>query len=75
MKWENEIEDLKNLVFVKNLSYEEIGRIYNCSGNNIKKVLKCRGIELPSRSKNAGKIPANKGTGKKTLLFKLRTRN
>lgn len=65
MKWENEIENLKNYVFVEKLSYEEIGRIYGCSGNNIKKVMKIRGIELPIRSKNAGKEPANKGTGKK----------
>lgn len=65
MKWDDEIENLKNLVFVENLSYAEIGRIYGCSGNNIKKVLQRRDIELPIRSKNAGKIPANKGTGKK----------
>ena len=64
-KWDLEIENLKNYVFVENLSYEEIGRIYNCSGSNIKKVMQRRGIELPIRSKNAGKEPANKGTGKK----------
>lgn len=39
MKWDLEIENLKNYVFVENLSYEEIGRIYNCSGSNIKKVM------------------------------------
>ena len=65
MKWDLEIENLKNYVFVEKLSYEDIGRIYNCSGNNIKKVMKRRGIELPIRSKNAGKEPINKGTGKK----------
>ena len=65
MNWDLEIENLKNYVFVENLSYEEIGRIYGCSGVNIKKVMQRRGIELPIRSKNAGKEPANKGTGKK----------
>lgn len=65
MNWDLEIENLKNYVFVENLSYEEIGRIYGCSGTNIKKVMQRRGIELPIRSKNAGKEPANKGTGKK----------
>lgn len=65
MKWDLEIENLKNYVFVENLSYEEIGRIYNCSGSNIKKVMQRRGIELPIRSKNSGKEPVNKGTGKK----------
>lgn len=64
MDWNNEIENLKKLVFEENLSYEEIGRIYNCTGNNIKKVMQRRGIELPIRSKNAGKEPVNKGTGK-----------
>lgn len=65
MDWDAEIEKLKDYVFVQKLSYEEIGRIYNCTGNNIKKVMKRRGIELPVRSKNAGKEPVNKGTGKK----------
>lgn len=65
MNWDLEIENLKNYVFVQKLSYEEIGRIYKCSGNNIKKVMRRRGIELPIRSKNHGKIPINKDTGKK----------
>lgn len=65
MKWNDEIENLKNYVFVENLSYENIGRIYGCSGNNIKKVMQRRGIDLPVRSKNVGKVPVNKGTGKK----------
>ena len=57
------MQKLKDYVFVQKLSYEEIGRIYNCTGSNIKKVMKRRGIELPVRSKNAGKEPVNKGTG------------
>ena len=65
MDWDSEIEKLKDYVFVQKLSYEEIGRIYNCTGGNIRKVMKRRGIELPVRSKNAGKEPINKGTGKK----------
>ena len=65
MNWDLEIENLKNYVFVEKLSYEEIGRMYNCSGTNIKRVMTRRGIELPIRSKNAGKEPANKGTAKK----------
>lgn len=39
MNWNDEIENLKKLVFEENLSYEEIGRIYNCTGNNIKRVM------------------------------------
>ncbi len=64
MDWDSEIEKLKDYVFVQKLSYEEIGRIYNCTGGNIKKVMKRRGIELPVRCKNAGKEPVNKGAGK-----------
>ena len=65
VNWDNEIEKLKDYVFTQKLSYEEIGRIYNCTGGNIKKVMQRRGIELPIRSKNAGKEPINKGTSKK----------
>lgn len=65
MNWDNEIEKLKDYVFTQNLSYEEIGRIYNCTGNNIKNVMKRRNIELPIRSKNVGKESINKGTSKK----------
>ena len=63
--WDLEIENLKKYVFVDKLSYEEIGKLYNCSDNNIKKAMRKRGIDLPVRSKNAGKEPHNKGTGKK----------
>lgn len=65
INWDLEIENLKKYVFVDKLSYEEIGKLYNCSGNNIKKAMRIRGIELPVRSKNVGKTPHNKGTGKK----------
>lgn len=37
MEWEYEIENLKKYVFIDNFSYEKIGHIYGCSGNNIKK--------------------------------------
>lgn len=65
INWDLEIKKLKKYVFVDKLSYEEIGKLYNCSGNNIKKAMRIRGIDLPVRSKNAGKKPHNKGTGKK----------
>ena len=65
INWDLEIEKLKQFVFVDNISYEEIGKLYNCSGTNIKKVMRRKGIDLPIRSKNFGKTPHNKGTGKK----------
>ena len=65
MNWDLEIEKLQKYIFEDALSYEEIGRKYNCSGANIKKVMQKRGIKLPIRSKNANKSPINKGTAKK----------
>lgn len=65
MDWDKEIENLKKLVFQDKLSYEEIGRMYGCTGSNIKRVMKRRGIELLIRSKNANKEPTNKGKKKK----------
>ena len=39
-KWSNEKENLIDLIYNQKKSYEEIGRIYKCSGNNIKKIAK-----------------------------------
>lgn len=50
-KWLNEKENLEKLINVDNVSYEEIGRKYGCSGSNIKKQAKRLGIELPQRRK------------------------
>lgn len=52
-KWESEKENLEQLILIEKLSYEEIGRRYGCTGNNIKKVALRLGIELkPRRSIN-----------------------
>ena len=52
-KWESEKETLQRLIVEEKVSYEEIGRRYNCSGANIKKVALRLGIELvPRRSIN-----------------------
>lgn len=64
-KWESEKENLETLILIDNISYEEIGRMYGCTGANIKKVAKKLGIELPIRNSLHGKSPSNKGTGKK----------
>lgn len=48
-KWDSEKEQLEQWILTDKLSYEEIGRRYGCSGNNIKKVAKRLGIELPKR--------------------------
>lgn len=50
-KWLLEKEKLEQLILIDKLSYEEIGRKYNCSGSNIKKVASKIGITLPKRRK------------------------
>ena len=60
-KWENEKDKLQKLILEDNLSYEEIGRQYNCSGNNIKKVAFRLGIQLPKRRKINQNETFNKG--------------
>lgn len=51
MKWFSEKDNLEKLVFVDKKSYEEIGRIYKCSSQNIRKVLKKLGFVLEKRRK------------------------
>lgn len=60
-KWENEKEELNRLINIDKVSYEEIGRRYNCSGTNIKKVAKNLGISLPQRRKINPNETFNKG--------------
>lgn len=63
-KWFEEKEKLDKYINEDNLSYEEIGRLYNCSGSNIKKVAKRVGIDLPDRRKINPKEHFNKGVSK-----------
>ena len=42
-------ETLERLIFEEKKSYEEIGRMFNCCGNNVKKRAKKLGIILPVR--------------------------
>lgn len=65
MKWEQEINELNRLINVEHLSYEEIGRRYGCSGNNIKKVAYRHGIKILQRRVINPKEHFNKGINKK----------
>lgn len=69
VNWDEELETLKKYVFEDKLPYEEVGRKYGCTGNNIRRVLKRRCIILPKRSENAGKAPHNKGVSKKEKIY------
>lgn len=63
-------EELEDLILVQNLSYEEIGRMFNCTGSNIKKVAKRLGIDLPQRRKINSNETFNKDTVRKQKFCK-----
>ena len=44
--WEERKDTLIDLIQVQKLPYEQIGRMFNCSGSNIRKVAKKLGIEI-----------------------------
>ena len=64
MKWENEKENLERYIN-KGLSYESIGKLYGCTGANIKKRAKKLGINLLPKRRINEKETFNKGTAKK----------
>lgn len=70
INWELEKEKLKELIEDKNLSYQEIGKLYNCTGNNIKKQAKKLGINLPKRRCINPKETFNKGKSIKGISSK-----
>ena len=58
-------EELEKLILIDKLSYKDIGLKYNCSGGNIKRVAKTRGINLPVRRNINPLETFNKGSYKK----------
>lgn len=64
-KWDDKKEILINLIQIQKKSYSEIGRMFGCSCNNIKKIAKKLGIELETRRKINEKETFNKGNCKK----------
>lgn len=55
--WEKEKDNLERLILVENRSYIAIGKIYNCTDSNIRKVAKRLGIEIkPRRVLNENEI-------------------
>lgn len=60
-KWLKEKENLEKYILEDDKSCEEIGRIYGCSGSNIKKVANRIGIDLEQRREINPKETFNKG--------------
>lgn len=63
-KWSSEFENLKRLIVDEKKSYEEIGRQYGCSGNNIKNVARRLGITLEKKRSINPKETFNKKENK-----------
>lgn len=66
MRWKSEKQQLEDLI-KEGKSYEEIGRMYGCTGSNIKKVAKRLGIALEPRRTINDKETFNRGTAKTEL--------
>lgn len=64
MKWKNEKENLEKLILEEHKTYEEIGRLYSCTGANIKKVAIRLGINLPQKRRVSKTENFNRDTGK-----------
>lgn len=58
---EIEKKDLEYKIFKEKLSYEDIGKIYGCTGGYIRKYAKKIGIELPQRRSKSDTETFNKG--------------
>lgn len=67
--WEERKDTLIDLIQIQKLPYEQIGRMFNCSGNNIKKVARKLGIELVQKRKINESETFNKGKGKKGICL------
>lgn len=65
-KWTREIDYLKQSILKDNKSYEQIGKEYNCSGANIRKVAIRLGIDIPKRRVINKNETFNKGKCTKT---------
>jgi len=68
MNWKKEKSKLKKLILKEKMSYESIGRLYGCTGTNIKKIAGKLGISLSPRRTINPKEKFNKGGGKRKCL-------
>lgn len=67
MKWKEEKNELERLINVEHVSYEEIGRRYNVSGQAVKKAAQRLGIEIPTRREINPNEHFNRGTAETAI--------
>lgn len=79
MKWINEKENLDFLINQEHVSYEEIGRRYDCTGAAVKRAAERLGLNIPQRRKvnpnetfrrGTAKTGICKNCGKEIVLYK-----
>lgn len=61
MDWNLEKENLERLILTDKVSYEEIGRMYGCTGSNIRRVAKRLNISIVKRRSINANETFNKG--------------
>ena len=61
MDWNLEKENLERLILTDKVSYEEIGRMYGCTGSNIRRVAKKLNINTVKRRSINANETFNKG--------------
>lgn len=69
MKWINEKNELERLINIEHVSYEEIGRRYNVTGQAIKRAAERLGLVIPKRRKINPNEHFNRGTAKMAVCI------
>lgn len=69
MKWINEKNELERLINVEHVSYEEIGRRYNVTGQAIKRAAERLGLVIPKRRKINPNEHFNRGTAEMAVCI------
>ena len=69
MKWKNEKNELERLINIEHVSYEEIGRRYNVTGQAVKKAAERLGIIMPKRRTINPSEHFNKGTAEMAVCL------
>lgn len=67
MRWKTEKEKLDFYINEEHISYEELGRMYNCTGTAVKRAAERLGIQIPKRRSINPKETFQRGTAKKGI--------
>lgn len=69
MKWEQERNKLIKYIQEDKLSYDAIGKIYGCTGSNIRKVANKLGISMPKRRAVSASETFRRGEGHSVICL------